>query len=57
MTMTTNKNLTNLTAKKESKSAHISARLPIHLFNKIEKRAYQNNTTTSIALRQLLERL
>jgi hypothetical protein len=52
--MTTNKNVTN---KKESKGAHISARLPIHLFNKIERKAYQNNTTTSIALRQLLERL
>jgi hypothetical protein len=55
--MTIDKNLTNLTAKKEIKSAHISARLPIHLFNKIERKAYQNNTTTSIALRQLLERL
>jgi hypothetical protein len=55
--MTTNKNVTNVTTKKESKGAHISARLPIHLFNKIERKAYQNNTTTSIALRQLLERL
>lgn len=43
------------TTNKNTKSGHLSVRLPIHLFNKIEKRAFENNISTSTALRELIE--
>jgi hypothetical protein len=50
----------NQTVKKPTNSSKknynlVSVRLPLHLFNKIEKVAYQNNSSTSTALRKLIE--
>ena len=53
--MTSNKNLTNLTPKKNTMHGHLSVRLPIHLFNKIDRKAYNEDKSFSKALRELLE--